>query len=128
VVDDIFVLKDDGFIFLLLLTHVKKKTRNVANFRLDRNNTNDETPKKRIRQLMTLVGSLVAGIVDTWHVPEAARTKSRKKVLPNQLGRYYDNIRNILQKKNNNKAYWQRTEKQVFSNIQSIHPPPPPLS
>jgi len=28
------------------------------------------------------------GIVDTWHVPEAARTKSRKKVLPNQLGRY----------------------------------------
>jgi len=48
---------------------------------------------------MTLVGSLVAGLVDTWHVPEAARSKSRKKVLPNQLGRYYDYIPNIQGRK-----------------------------
>jgi len=39
------------------------------------------------------------GLAATWkHVPEAAtvRTKSRKKVLPNQLGRYYDNHSNNL--------------------------------
>lgn len=43
--------------------------------------------------MMTLVGSLVAGLAATWkHVPEAetGKSKSRKKVLPNQLGRYYD--------------------------------------
>jgi len=43
---------------------------------------------------MTLVGSLVAGLAATWkHVPDAdsvRSSKSRKKVLPNQLGRYYD--------------------------------------
>ena len=41
--------------------------------------------------------SLVAGFVDTWHVPEAAsaRSKSRKKVLPNQQGRYYANSQEI---------------------------------
>ena len=54
---------------------------------------------KKIKKMMTLVGSLVAGLAATWkHVPEAAtvRTKSRKKVLPNQLGRYYDNHSNNL--------------------------------
>ena len=63
---------------------------------------------------MTLVGSLVAGIVDTWHVPEAARTKSRKKVLPNQLGRYYDNIRNILQKEKQQQSILAKNRKTSF--------------
>ena len=63
---------------------------------------------------MTLVGSLVAGLAATWkHVPEAdtvRSSKSRKKMMPNQLGRYYN--------------YQKKQKKNTIPTTLSIPPPP----